>query len=159
MVSRWRSNTDFYCFSNYWNFVCEDIFLIKTSKIQNILKKVDTMRIDCYNSNIINMKNQKELEKIERRRMMAEEQAKGKDKMLLLQKYLDVNLSNLKYSDEAQIIKDRWASLWRKREQLLWIKKLNNIYYPIMSVINDFMSGKITKESITKIYKELTKNI
>lgn len=117
------------------------------------------MRIDCYNSNIINMENQKELEKIERRRMMAEEKEKAKNNMLLLQKYLDVNLSNLKYSDEAQIIKDRWASLWRKREQLLWIKKLNNIYYPIMSVINDFMSGKITKESITKIYKELTKNI
>ena len=42
------------------------------------------MRIDCYNSNIINMENQKELEKIERRRMMAEEKEKAKNNMLLL---------------------------------------------------------------------------
>ena len=98
-------------------------------------------------------------------RQKMEEQSNGrkekkeKNNMLLLEKYLDVNLSNVNYSDVAEIVKDRWASLWRKREQLLWIKKVNNVDYPVLSIINDFMNGKITKECITKIYKKITKNI
>ena len=97
-------------------------------------------------------------QKMEEQRNSRKEK-KEKNNMLLLEKYLDVNLSNVNYSDVAEIVKDRWASLWRKREQLLWIKKVNNVDYPVLSIINDFMNGKITKESITKIYKKITKNI
>lgn len=98
-------------------------------------------------------------EKLERKRLIAEEKEKKNNKKLLLQEYLGLDMSIVNFSDSYEIINDRWKSLWRKREQLLWIKKINNVNYSILNVISDYMNGKITKESITKIYKELTKSI
>ena len=87
------------------------------------------------------------------------EKAHLDSKPVLLQKYLNVDLSKINYSDSAIVISDRWELLWKKREQLLWIKNINSADYPVLTVISDYLNGKITKESITKIYKELTKNV
>ena len=62
------------------------------------------------------------------------------------------------YNYLPQIIVDRWNVLWKKREELFWIKKINSDKYPTISIIKEYLSGNITKEYISKIYKVLTKN-
>lgn len=85
-----------------------------------------------------------------------------KDYSKALDEYLKTN-TNLYSSDyigeDKKILEDRIEVLWKKREELLWIKKMNSDTYPVEKVMKEYFNGLIPKEKITKIYKELTKDI
>lgn len=80
-----------------------------------------------------------------------------------LSNYIDINIEkiiDLKFLPQYnynQIIKDRWGFLWKKREELFWIKKVNDHKYSIVNIINEYLNGNIPKEIISKIYNELIK--
>ena len=76
-----------------------------------------------------------------------------------LEEYIGVKLDDLVVSGNSKVIEDWWNNLYKKREELLWIKKVNNPNYPFKNVVSDYLSGNITKEKITKIYKEVTKDV
>ena len=72
---------------------------------------------------------------------------------------IDYDTNELVFAKVDKVLVDRWETLWKKREELLWIKKINSSEFPVEKVMQDYLNGDIPKEKITKIYKELTKDI